>query len=131
MNVLALAVPLTAVFGLTNLCGSSFACLPCFVLDASTDLSPLLACGIRLDLVVFTHRSGLPLTDTASQKLGTVGFPDVHPFHEEIEHTDIAPIVIHLELAPLEPGEQAGADVPAPLKREPVSRRCAIPMMGG
>src|SRR5258708_3587875 len=67
---------------------------------------------------------------TSSWMGSTVGFPNVDPIHEEVEHTHIAPVVIHLKLAASEPREQAGTDVPTSLKREPVSLRDAIPMIG-
>ena len=43
MDLLALAIPLAAVFVLTNLCGLSFACSPCFALNTGACLLPLLA----------------------------------------------------------------------------------------
>jgi hypothetical protein len=70
-------------------------------------------------------------TSSTSQKLGTVGFPNVDPLHEEVKHTAIAPVEIHLKLAALEPREQSGADVPTPLKRKPVAIRDVIAMSGG
>ena len=98
MDVLALAVPLTAVFGLTNLCGSSFACESRFALDAGACLLPLLAGKMRHHLIVFAHGSGFPFADSTAHQLGTIGFPYVHPLHEEVEHTDIAPVEIRLFL---------------------------------
>ena len=70
-------------------------------------------------------------TSSTSHELGTVGFSDVAAFNEDVEHAHVPPVVIHLELAALEPTEEARADVPATLKREPVAIRDAIPMMGG
>src|SRR5216684_4441774 len=131
MDVLSLAVPLTALLDLTNLCASAFASLPRFALGAGACLPPLLAGTFGEAAVVFAHGSGFPFTDTTSHKLGTVGFSDVAAFNEDIEHAHVPPIVIHLKLAALEPTEEARADVPATLKREPVSLRDAIPMMGG
>ena len=116
MDILALAVPLPAVFGLTNLCGSAFARSPCFALDAGACLLPLLAGDLGLHLVVFTHGSGFPFADATSHELWAVGFPDVDPLYEEVEHTHVPSVVIHLKLSALESREQAGADVPAPLK---------------
>src|SRR5712692_7593634 len=82
MNVFPLAIPLTAVFGLTNLCGSSFPGLSCFTLDASAYLLPLGASDSVLHLIVFAHRFGFPLTDAASHKLWTVGFSHVDSLYE-------------------------------------------------
>src|SRR5437588_3280385 len=131
MDILSLAIPLTAVLACSNLCAAAFARVPRFLLSAGTCLLALLAGDPSHHLVVFTHRSGFPFTDAASHQLGTVGFPNVDPLHEEVEHAHIAPVVIQLELAASEPGEQAGADVPAPLKRESVSIRDTIPMVRG
>jgi hypothetical protein len=80
MDILALAVPWPAVFGLTNLCGSAFACLPRFALDAGTCLLPLLAGDPRLPRVVCAHGAGFPFADAPSHALWAVGFPDVDPF---------------------------------------------------
>src|SRR5256885_26429 len=41
MNVSSLAIPLTGLFDLTNLCASATACRPCFVLNTSTNGQPL------------------------------------------------------------------------------------------
>src|SRR5258706_11724122 len=60
MNVLALAIPLTRLFTCSNLCASAAASSSCFVLNASTDLSPLLAGDLGLLFVVFAHGSGFP-----------------------------------------------------------------------
>src|SRR5438105_14146306 len=123
MNVFPLAIPLTALLNLTNLCAAAFAVGPRFFLNTGADFSPLFARGFRLRLVVFAHGSGFPFTDAASHELWTVGFPKIHPIHEKIQHTYVAPVVIHLELAASEPREQAGTHVPTTLKREPVSLR--------
>src|SRR5215467_5931549 len=131
MNVCPLTVPLTALFGLTNLCSSSFACLPRFALDAGADLSPLFTGDLGLYLIVPSHGSGFPLTDATSHQLWAVGFPDIFPLDKQIEDTDIAAVEIHVKLAPLEPREQAGADVPTPLKRESVVIRNMIALMRG
>ncbi len=71
-----------------------------------------------LHLVMFAHGFGFPFADTASHELGTVGFPDVAPLDEKVEHAHVPPVVIHLKLAALEPTEEAGADVPAPNRRQ-------------
>lgn len=131
MDVLPLAIPLTRLLTCANLCTSAFARVPRFVLDVGACFASLRTCGFRLDLVMFPHGSGFPFTDAASHQLGTVGFPNVDPIHEEVEHTHIAAVVIHLKLATREPTEEAGVDVLTPLKRESVSIRDAIPMMGG
>jgi hypothetical protein len=44
-------------------------------------------------------------TSTASHELGTVGFSDIAAFDEQVKNRDISAIVIHLELAALEPTE--------------------------
>src|SRR5436305_7658152 len=105
MNVLPLAIPLTVLLDLANLCAAATARGPRFFLNASADLSPLFARGLSLDLVLFAHGSGFPFTDAASHELGAVGFPDVAPLDKEVEHADIAPVEIHLKLAALEPRE--------------------------
>src|SRR6266487_4429363 len=107
MHVLALAIPLTRLLTCSNLCTSAFARGCGFILNTNPDLSPLLAGDLSLHLVVFAHGSGFPFTDAT--------------FHEQVEHAHIPPIVIHLELAALEPTEQARADIPSAMKREPVS----------
>ena len=84
--------------------------------------------GVRR--VVCAHGSGFPLTDATSHQLWAVGFPDIVPLHKEVEHPHVPSIVIHFKLSVLESREQARTDVPAPLKREPVAIRDAIPMMG-
>src|SRR5579859_3510887 len=99
MDIFALAIPLAAVFGLTNLCGASFACSPRFALNTGAGLSPLLACLLCHHLVMFAHGFGFPFADAISQELGAVRFPDVDPIHEEGEHTDITPVKIHVKLA--------------------------------
>src|SRR6266536_5002271 len=99
MNILALAIPLAAVFILTNLCGSSFACSPRFALNTGADLSPLLTRLLCHHLIVFAHGFGFPFTHATSQKLRTVRFPNVDPIHEEIKYTDIATVKIDLKLA--------------------------------
>src|SRR5450755_460231 len=53
-----------------------------------------------------------------THKFWAVGFAKVDPIYEEVEHPHIASVVIHLKLAVSKPGEQTGADVPAPMKRE-------------
>src|SRR2546426_12377402 len=121
MNVLALAIPLTRLLTCSNLCTSATAICPRFVLNASADWQSLFVGDLRLHLVLFTHRSSFPLADAASHELWAVGFSNVNPFHEKVEHTHVSSVVIHLELAALEPTEEARADVPATLKREPVA----------
>src|SRR6266849_3099324 len=103
MDIIALAVPLAAVFVLTNLCGASFACSPRFALNTGACFSPLLVCLLCHHLVMFAHGFGFPFADATSQKLGTVRFPDVDPIHEEIEHTDITPVKIHVKLTTRQP----------------------------
>src|SRR5437764_15082270 len=97
MDLLALAIPLAAVFVLTNFCGSSFACSPRFALTTGACLLPLLTGLLCQHLIVFAHGFGFPFTDATSQKLRTVRFPDVDPIHEEVKHTDIASVEIHLK----------------------------------
>src|SRR5258708_2133921 len=127
MNVFPLAIPLAALLICSNLCGSSLAAsFLRFVLDVSTDLSPLLARNLGLGLVVFTHGSGFPLTDTTSHELWTVGFADVDALHEEVKHTHVSPVVIHLKGAARQPREEPWTDIPASLKREPVALRDTI-----
>jgi len=105
MNVWALAIPLTSLFTCSNLCASATTRGPRFVLNTSTDWQPLGICDLGLLLVVLAHGSGFPLTDAASHELGTVGFSDIAAFDEQVKHAHIPPIVIHLELAALEPTE--------------------------
>src|SRR6266702_4040701 len=121
MNVWALAIPLTGLFTCANLCTSATARCPRFVLNTSADWQPLFTGEITLLFVVFAHGSGFPLTDATSHELWTVGFPNIFPLDKNVEHTYIAAVVIHVKLAALESREQAGTDVPASLKREPVS----------
>src|SRR6266496_3630807 len=120
MNVFPLTVPLAALFGLTNLCGSSFACSPRFALDAGANRLPLLSGDLGLHFIVFAHGSSFPFADATAHQLWAVGFSNVDAIREEVEHADIASVKVHLELASFESREQAGADVPTPLKREPV-----------
>src|SRR5262245_4287830 len=98
MNVFPLTVPLTVLFSLTNLCGSVFACSSRFALDAGTNRLPLLSGDLGSRLIVFAHGSGFPFADTTAHQLWAVGFPDVFSLDEQIEHTDITAIVIHLKL---------------------------------
>src|SRR5260221_10211787 len=110
MHVLALAIPLTRLLTCSELCASAFARGCRFILNASPDLQPL---GARLPchhLVVFAHGFGFPFTDATSHELGAVGFSDIATFYEQVEHTHVTPIVIHLELAALEPTEESRAD---------------------
>jgi hypothetical protein len=121
MNVLALTVPLTRLLTCSNLCASAAASSPCFVLNASADWQPLLAGDLGLLLVVFAHGSGFPLTDAAPHELWAVGFPNIFPPDKKIEHAHVAAVIIHIELSALESREQAGANIPASLKRESVA----------
>jgi len=128
MDVFSLAIPLTALFSLTNLGRFSFAGLSCFTLDASANLLSLPACDFRLGLVMFAHRSGFPLTHAASHKCRAIGFSQVHALDEEIQHAQIATVVIHFELSALEPREQARTYIPATQKGKPGTLRGAISM---
>src|SRR5690242_17177382 len=103
MNVFALAIPLTTSLSLTDLYTSAFVRGYGIVPGADTCFEPLLMCDFRFIVVVFAHDPGFPFADTASHELGTVGFSDIAAFDEEIEHTHIPPVVIHFELAALEP----------------------------
>src|SRR6266700_1712659 len=100
MDLLTLSIPLATVFVLTNLCGSSFTCSPRFALNTGACLLPLLMCLFCQQLIMFAHGFGFPFTDATSQKLRTVRFPNVDPIYEEIEHTDITSIKIHVKFAP-------------------------------
>lgn len=121
MDVVALAIPLTALLTGSHLCAAAFAPLARFFLNARADLAPVFAGDPGLYLVLFAHRSGFPFTDAATHQTGAVGFPNIVALDKEVEHTHIPSVVIHLKLAALQPGEEAGADVPAPMKRESVS----------
>src|SRR2546423_1905351 len=99
MNVLALAIPLTALLTCSNLCASATARCPCFVLNTSADWQPLFTGDLRLLLIVFAHGSGFPFTDAAPHELWAVGFPNIFPLDKKIEDAHIAPVVIHLELS--------------------------------
>lgn len=79
MNIFPLAIPLTAVFDVTNLGGSAFARESSFALGTSACLLSLLVSLLCQQLVVLAHGTGFPLADVPVQKLGTVGFPDVDP----------------------------------------------------
>src|SRR5438876_6007460 len=120
MNVLALAIPLTCLLTCSNLCASAFARRTRFILNASANWQPLGARDLGLLLVVLAHGSGFPLTHATSHELWAVGFSNIFPVNKEVEHPHIAAVVIHVKLAALEPREQAGADIPSPLKRESV-----------
>src|SRR5438067_773161 len=99
MDLLALAVPLAAVFVLTNLCRSSFTRSPRFALNTGTCLLTLLTRLLCHYLIVFAHGFGFPFTDATSQKLRTVRFSNVDPIHEKVEYADVSPVVIHLKRA--------------------------------
>src|SRR5712691_7030480 len=130
MNVFSLAVPLAALLTRSNLCCSQLAAsLLRFVLNVSTDLSSLGTRTLGLGLVVFPHGSGFPLTDTTSHQLWAVGFADVDALHEDIEHTHVSPVVIHLKGAARQPREEPWTDIPASLKREPVALRNTISLV--
>src|SRR5258708_8871091 len=128
MAVFSLAIPLTALFGLTNLGGSSFAGLSCFTLDVGAHLSSFFACDFRLFLVVFAHRSSFPLTDAAPHKRWTVGFSHIHALNQEIQHTQISSVVVHLKLTTGKTREEARTHIPAAQKRKPGAFRDVIPM---
>src|SRR5881275_2795408 len=98
MNVLALAIPLTALLTCSNLCASATACCPRFVLNTSADWQPLFTGDLGLLLIVLAHGSGFPLTDTTSHELRAVGFANIFPPDKKVEHAHIATIIIHLEL---------------------------------
>jgi hypothetical protein len=121
MHVVALAIPLTALLTGSPLCATAFAPLARFGLNACADLAPVFAGDPGLYLVLCAQRSGFPCTDAAAHQRGAVGFPNLGALDKEGEPTHIPSVVIHLDLAALQPGEQAGTDVPAPLKRESVS----------
>jgi hypothetical protein len=53
--------------------------------------------------------------------LWAVGFPNIFPPDKNIEHAHVAAVIIHIELSALESREQAGANIPASLKRESVA----------
>ena len=89
MNLFSLAIPLTAVFSLTNLCGSSFPRLSCFTLNACADRSSLFSGDPGLLLVLFAHHSRFPLAHATSHELWTVGFPNIFPFNKKIQDTHI------------------------------------------
>src|SRR5713101_2053798 len=126
MDLLSLAVPLTPTFHLTNLCVSAFASTPCFFLDACAGLLPLRPRQRFLLLVVFAHGFGFPFADAASHELRAVGFPQIGAVNKEIEHTDIAPVVVQFKLPACKPAQETRTDVPAPMKREPVALRNTI-----
>src|SRR5438552_2792123 len=119
MNVLALAVPLTRLLTCSNLCAAATARCLRFVLNTSADWQSLCTGDLGLLLVVCAHGSGFPLTDAASHELWAVSFTNIFPLDENVEHAHIAPVVIHIELSASESREQAGAHIPASLKREP------------
>src|SRR5258708_29113225 len=127
MNIFPLAIPLAALLTRSNLCTSTLAAsLLRFVLNVRTDLSPLGTRNLGLGLVVFTRGSSFPLTDTTSHELWTVGFADIDALHEEVKHTHVSPVVIHLKGAARQPREEPWTDIPASLKREPVALRDPI-----
>src|SRR5258706_11957869 len=103
MNVWALAIPLTGLVDLTNLCASATACCPCFVLNTSTNGQPLLTGGSHLFLIVFAHGSGFPLADAAPHQLWAVGFPNIFPLDKNIQDAHIAAVVVQVKLTAPEP----------------------------
>src|SRR5215471_2709440 len=121
MYVGALTIPLTALLTGSHLCAAAFPPLAGFFLNTRADLTPMFAGDPGLHLVLFTYRSGFPFTDATAHQRGAVGFPNIGALDKEVEHTHIPAVIIHLKLAALQSGEQAGADVPAPLKREAVA----------
>src|SRR2546425_27011 len=110
MHVCPLAIPLTALLTCSHLCASAFSPFARFFLDARADLAPLFSGHPGLHLVLFAHRSGFPFTDAASHQTGAVGFPNIVALDKEVEHPNVPSVVIHLELAALKPGEEAGTD---------------------
>src|SRR5450755_3101716 len=128
MDLLPLAIPLTPTFHLTNFGVAAFASMPCFVLDACADLLSLFTGKSLLLLVIFAHDSGFPFADAASHELGAKGFSQIRAVNKKIEHADIASVVVHFKLSASKPTQEARADVPAPLKREPAALRDAIAM---
>src|SRR5438874_186875 len=131
MNVLALAIPLTRLLTCANLCASAAASCSCLVLNASTDWQPLLAGDLGLLLVVFSHGSGFPLTDAASHQLWAVGFPNIFPFDEDVEHSHVPSVVVQVKLTALEPTEQSWADIPSSVERKAVPTLHPIAVSGG
>src|SRR5215469_8642066 len=125
MNVFSLTIPLAALLTCPSFCPSAFFAFACFFLNASTGLHPLRGRTLLFRIIVCAHRFRFPLADTFSHQLGAVGFPNIFPLDKQIEHTDIAAVVIHVELASSKPGKQSWAHIPAPLKGEPVPRRGA------
>ena len=121
MHVLTLAIPLTTLLTGSHLCAAAFSPLARFFLNARADRAPLFAGHPGLHLVLFAHRSGFPFTDAAAHQRGAVGFPNIVALDKEVEHPNVSSVVLHLKLAALQSGEEAGTDVPAPMKREPVS----------
>src|SRR6266516_480063 len=65
-------------------------------------------------------------TFATSHELWTVGFADIDALHEEVEHTLVSPVVIHLKGAARQPREEPWTDIPASLKREAVALRNTI-----
>src|SRR6266498_4044017 len=107
MNVLALTIPLTTLLDLTNLCASTAARCPRFVLNTSADWQSLFTGDLGLRLVVFAHGSGFPLTDATSHELWTVGFSNIFPLDKDATDVHYAALVIYLHLAPSESCVQA------------------------
>ena len=106
MNVWALAIPLTGLFALTNLCAAATACCPCFVLNTSTNGKPLFTGDSGLFLIVFAHDSGFPLADAAPHQLWAVGFPNIFASDEDVEHSHISSVVVQVKLTAPEPREE-------------------------
>src|SRR6266567_5210615 len=98
MNVAALAVPLTGLFDLTNLCAAATACCPCFVLNTSTNGQPLFTGEMTLLLIVFAHGSGFPLAHSASHQLRAIGFANIFAFNEDVEHAHVPSIIVQVKL---------------------------------
>jgi len=103
MYVAALAVPLTGLFDVTNLGAAATARGFRFVLNTSTNGPSLFAGDLRLLLIVLAYGSGFPLTDAASHQLWAVGFAHIFAADEEVEDTDITPIVVQVKRTAPEP----------------------------
>ena len=118
MNLLALSIKLSRLLPLSRRPSSLLLCGLNFFLNVRADL---LCCGCSrsgLFPIVLTHGRRFPLTDPLSHKLGTVGFAHVAAFDKQIDHRDIAPVVIQFKLPARQPTQEARTRVPAPLKRE-------------
>src|SRR5215469_11672450 len=113
MDLLAVAIPLTRLFDLTNLSTASAANCPRFVLNASTDRQRLLAGNSGLFLVMFAHSTGFPLAHTPSHQLWAIGFSNIFAIDKDVEHSHVSFVVVQVELTALEPTEQSWASIPS------------------